>query len=88
MMKEGVMGGGMKRGIFGDGNGPNEVLDFGKHVGETFKQVHLEDPSYCSWTVNQDKPGAAKLRQFKYVLRRMSDLSQKNEGFAGRRVKW
>ena len=38
--------------------GPSEMLDFGKHAWKTFRQVYLEDPGYCNWTVKQDKPGA------------------------------
>ena len=34
--------------------------------------------------VRQVKPGAAKLSQFKYFLRRMSDLPPKNEGICGK----
>ena len=70
----------MKRGMFRDGNGPNQVLDFGKHVGKTFRQVHLEDQGYCDWAERQVQPGAPKLSQLKYFLRRMSDLTGKKEG--------
>ena len=51
LMKQEVMRDGMKRCMFRNGNGPNEVLDFGKHVGKrvgkTFRQVYLEDQGYC-----------------------------------------
>ena len=42
LMKEEVMRDGMKRGMFPDGNGPDEILDCGKHVGKTHKQVCME----------------------------------------------
>ena len=67
-------------GMFRDRNGTNEVLDFGKHVGKTLRQVHLEDQGYCDWAVRQVPPSAPKLSQLKYFLRRMSDLTRKNEG--------
>ena len=45
MMKEEAMKDGMKRGVFKEGNGPNEVLDFDKHVGKTFRQVYWKTQS-------------------------------------------
>ena len=65
MMKEEAIRDGVKRGVFRDGNGPNETLDLGKHTGKTFREVYLKDPSYCSWTVRHDKPVAMKLWCFK-----------------------
>ena len=41
MMKEEAMRDGVKRGVFRDGNGPDETLDFGKHMG----MMYLEDPN-------------------------------------------
>ena len=39
---------------------------------------------YCGWTVRQEKPGAKKLVQFKYFLKRMEDLTKKNLGICGK----
>ena len=64
--------------------GPDETLDFGKHMGKMFREVYLEDPSYCSWTVRQDKTGAMKLRCFKYFARRMNALTRMNDGIRGK----
>ena len=50
--QEEVIRDGMKRGAFGEENSPDEI-DFGKLVGKTFRQVFMEDPEYCSWTVRQ-----------------------------------
>ena len=72
LIKEEVMRDGMKRCKFRGGNGPNEVLDFGKHVGKTLRQVYLEDHD---WAMRQVPPGAPKLSQFKYFLWRMNDLT-------------
>ena len=47
---------------------------------ETFREVYLVDPRYCNWTVRQDKPPACKLKCFKHFVRRMDDLTQKNDG--------
>ena len=71
MMKEEVMRNGMKRGVFREGNSLDEILDFGKHAGKTFRQVYMEDPLYCNWTVREIKPGVMKLKQFKFFLRRI-----------------
>ena len=83
MLKEEVMRNGMKRGVFRKDHTPDEIIDFGKHVGKTFRQVYVEDPEYCSWAVRQMKPTSTKLNQFKYFVRRMDDLSQKNQGISG-----
>ena len=40
MLKEEVMRDGMKKGVFREGTSPNERLDFGKHVGKTFREVY------------------------------------------------
>ena len=61
MMKEEVMKDGMKRGGVREENSLYEILDFGKHVGKSFRQVYMEDPGYCDWAVRQIKPGAVKL---------------------------
>ena len=45
MLKEEVMRDGMKKGVFREGNSPNERLDFGKHVEKTFREVYLGDPA-------------------------------------------
>ena len=37
MLKEEFMRDGMKKGVFREGNSPNERLDFGKHAGKTFR---------------------------------------------------
>ena len=58
MMKEEAMKDGMKRGVFKDWNGLDEVLDFRRHMGKTFRQIHLEDPEHCRWAVNHKNPGA------------------------------
>ena len=52
--------------------------------GKDVQQVYLEVPSCCSWTLKQDKPGAAKLRSFKYFFRRMNDLTERNDGIRGK----
>ena len=65
MLKEEVMKDGVKKGVFREGNSPNERLDFGKHAGKTFRDVYLNDQGYCSWTMRQERPGAKKLVQFK-----------------------
>ena len=44
----------------------------------------MEDPGYCDWAVRQIKPGAVKLNQFKYFLRRMEDLTQRTQGICGK----
>ena len=62
-LKEEVMRDGMKKGVFREGNSPNERMDFGKHAGKTFREVYLGDPEYCGWTMRQEKLTAPKLRQ-------------------------
>ena len=52
--------------------------------GNTWRRRSNEDPSYCSLTVKEDQLGSAKLRSFKYFLRRISDLTQKNGGIRGK----
>ena len=84
MLKEEVMKDGMKKGVFREGNSPDEIIDFGKHVGKTFRDVYLNDQEYCSWTMKQERPGARKLVQFKYFLRRMQDLTKRNMGICGK----
>ena len=84
MLKEEVMKDGMKKGVFREGNSPDEIIDFGKHAGKTFKDVYLTDQEYCSWTMKQERPGARKLVQFKYFLRRMQDLTKRNMGMCGK----
>ena len=61
MLKEEVMKDGMKKGVFREGNSPDEIIDFGKHAVKTFKDVYLTDQEYCSWTMKQERPGARKL---------------------------
>ena len=84
MLKEEVMRDGMKKGVFREGTSPNERLDFGKHVGKTFREVYRGDPEYCGCTMRQEKLSAPKLRQFKYFLKRMEDLTTKNLGICGK----
>ena len=84
MLKEEVMRDGVKKGDFRQGNRPSERLDFGKHVGKTFREVYLGDPEYCGWTMRQERLSAPKLRQFKYFLERMEDLTTKNLGICGK----
>ena len=43
MLKEEVMKDGVKKGVFREGNSPNERLDFGKHAGKTSRDVYLND---------------------------------------------
>ena len=38
MLKEEVMKDGMKKGVLREGNSPDEIIDFGKHVGKTFSR--------------------------------------------------
>ena len=73
MMKEDVMKDGMKNRVFREGNSPNEVWDFGKHVGNTFREDYLKDPEFCCWTMRQQKLGAQKLKKFRYFVERMQD---------------
>ena len=84
MLKEEVMKDGVKQGVFREGNSPDEIIDFGKHAGKTFRDVYLNDQEYCSWTMKQERPGARKLVQFKYFLRRMQDLTKRNMGICGK----
>ena len=84
MLKEEVMRDGMKKGVFREGNSPDEIIDFGKHAGKTFKEVYLTDQEYCNWTMRQERPAARKLVQFKYFLRRMQDLTKRNMGMCGK----
>ena len=56
-MKEEIMRDALKKGVFREGNSPNERLDFGKHAGKTFRDVYLEDQGFCGWTLRQEKPG-------------------------------
>ena len=84
MFKEEVMRDGMKKGVFSEGNSPDETIDFGKHAGKTFKDVYLTDQEYCSWTMKQERPGARKLVQFKYFLGRMQDLTKRNMRMCGK----
>ena len=84
MLKEEVMKDGVKKGVFREGNSPNERLDFGKHAWKTFRDVYLNDQVYCSWTMRQERPGPKKLVQFKYFLRRMEDLTKRNTGICGK----
>ena len=83
LMKQEVMRDGMKRCMFRNVNGPNEVLDFGKQVGKTLRQVYLEDQGYCDWAMEQVPPSAPKLSQFIHFFRKMSDLTRKNQGICG-----
>ena len=41
MLKEEVMKDGMKKGVFRDGNSPDEIIDFGKHVVTTFRDMSI-----------------------------------------------
>ena len=84
MLKEEVMKDGGKKGVFREGNSPNERLDFGKDAGKTFRDVYFNDQVYCSWTMRQERPGTKKLVQFKYFLRRMEDLTKRNMGICGK----
>ena len=84
MLKEEVMKDGVRKGVFREGNSPNERLDLGKRAGKTFREVYLKYQGYCGWTVRQEKPGAKKLVQFKYFLKRMEDLTKKNLGICGK----
>ena len=84
MFKEEVMKDGMKKGVFRESNSPDEIIDFGTHVGKTFKDVYLTDQEYCSWTMKQERPGARKLVEFKYFLRRMQDLTKRNMEMCGK----
>ena len=68
-----------EEGYFRKGNGPDEEFDFGKHHGKSFKEVYLWDPGYCQWTLQQTNPQARKLVSFKYFLRRMGDITDKEE---------
>ena len=68
-----------EEGYFRKGNGPDEEFDFGKHHGKSFKEVYLRDPGYCQWTLQQANPQARKLVSFKYFLRRMGDITDKEE---------
>ena len=74
----------MKKGVFREGNSPDEIIDFGKHVVKTFRDVYLNDQEYCSWTMKQERPGARKLVQFKYFLWRLQDLTKRNMGICGK----
>ena len=40
MLKEEVMKDGVKKGVFREGNSPDEIIDFGKHAGKTFRDVY------------------------------------------------
>ena len=84
MLKEEVMKDWVKKGVFREGNSPNEIIDFGKHAGKTFREVYQIDQEYCSWTMKQERPGTKKLVQFKYFLRRMQDLTKRNMGICGK----
>ena len=84
MLKEEVMKHGVKKGVFREGNSPNERLDSGKHAGKTFRDVCLNDQGYCSWTMRQERPRANKLVQFKYFLRRLEDLTKRNMEMCGK----
>ena len=84
MLKEEVMKDGMKKGVFREGNSPDEIIDFGKHVGKTFKDVYLTDQEYCSWTMKQERPGWRKLVQYKCFLRRVQDLTKRNMEMCGK----
>ena len=48
MLKEEVTKDGVKQGVFREGNSPDEIIDFGKHAGKTFRDVYLNDQEYCS----------------------------------------
>ena len=84
MLKEEVMKDVMKKGVFRQGNSPDEIIDFGKHAGKTFKDLYLTDQEYCRWTMRQERPGARKLVQSKYFLRRMQDLTERNVEMSGK----
>ena len=68
-----------EEGYFQNGYGPDEEFDFGKHHGKSFKEVYLWDQVYCQWTLQQPNPQARKLVSFKYFLRRMGDITDKDE---------
>ena len=84
MLKEEVMKDGMKKGVLREGNSPDEIIDFGKHVVKTFKDVYLNDQEYCSWTMKQERPGARKLVEFKYFFWRVQYLTKRNVGMCGK----
>ena len=44
MMEEEAMRVGVKRGVFRDGNGLNETLDFGKHIGKSLNRCISRTP--------------------------------------------
>ena len=84
MLKEDGMKDGMKKGVFRGGDSPDEIINFGKHVGKTFRDVYLNDQEYCSWTMKHERPGARKLVQFKYFLGKMQDLTKRNMEICGK----
>ena len=61
--------------MFRKGKNPNGRLDCVKHVEKTFREVYLGDTN--STVVGQ-------LRQFKYFLKRMEDLTTKILGICGK----
>ena len=67
-MMEEAMRDGMRRGVFREESGPDERVDLGKQVEKTFREVYLEDTSYCQWTERQDKPRSVEPGVFQ-VLR-------------------
>ena len=68
--KKEVMEDGRRRRVLQEGSGPDDVFDFGKHHGKTFRVVCFSDLGNCDWTVRQDRPLTWKLKCFMYFAQK------------------
>ena len=67
-----------KDGFFNKRCGISDVLDFGKHAGDTFVEVYFCDPGCCGWALSQ-QPKMDTLEDFKYFLERAGDIEHEDK---------
>ena len=68
------------------GSPTGQVMDFGKHVGETYGRIFVRDEDYCGWAVRQMRPRSEGLNNFKYYVMRTNDVGW--QGGQGLRRSW
>lgn len=47
-----------------------QLLNFGRHKNDTYKDVYMNDKGYCRWVLNQNSPANSKLKQFQNWLKK------------------
>lgn len=64
------------------GANQGQRFNFGKHIGKTFAEVAIGDPTFCSWAQKQQKP-SDELKQFIDFLARQCSSSASSSVQAG-----